>query len=302
MWTQRPQFEAIVGIQKLKDAKSEADEDRKGLKQAQIQLQRNPTSAAHQQIEAQEYAKFRQTSYLAEIYLQQRSKATWIKLGDDRTRYFYSVIRHRKLKQATTQLKDSTGNWQTDAEVIAGLFINYYEQLLGRRAHTRVPALKSILRNGHVLTIEKHITLVRPFAEKEVKGAIFQIDGNKSPGPDGYGSGFYKAAWKIVGWDVTATVIEFFQNGHFLKQLNSTVIALIPKVEAPEEASQYRPISCCNVLYKCISKLICNRLKVVVNQLVADNQSAFVQERSMLHNVLICHDILRHYNRKISPR
>ncbi|XP_070012299.1 uncharacterized protein [Nicotiana sylvestris] len=100
---------------------------------------------------------------------------------------------------------------------------------------------------------------------------MFQIDGNKSPGPDEYGSGFYKAAWKIMGQDVTEVVIEFFQNRQLLKQFNSTVIALIP--------------------YKCISKLICNRLKVAVNQLVA-NQSALVQGRSMLHNVLICHDIL----------
>lgn len=85
---------------------AEAEEDKKALKQAQIQLQSSPTSAAHQQTEAQAYPKFRQTSYLAKIYLQQRSKATWIKLGDDNTKYFYSVIRHKKLKQTTTQLKN----------------------------------------------------------------------------------------------------------------------------------------------------------------------------------------------------
>ncbi|XP_060200822.1 uncharacterized protein LOC132629103 [Lycium barbarum] len=141
-----------------------------------------------------------------------------------------------------------------------------------------------------------------PFDRKDVKTAIFQIDSNKSPGPDGYRNGFFKASWKVVGDDITEAFLEFFQNGILLKQLNSTCIALIPEVNYPEYANQFRPISCCNVLYKCISKLICSRLNHAISYLVADNQSAFVQGRSMLQNVLICHDLLRHYNRKTTPR
>lgn len=97
-------------------------------------------------------------------------------------------------------------------------------------------------------------------------------------------------------------MLDFFQNGKLLKLINSTIIALIPKVDAPEYANQFRPISCCNVIYKCISKLICSRLKHAITHIVADNRSAFVQGRSMMHNVLICHDILRHYNRRTTPR
>lgn len=91
---------------------------------------------------------------------------------------------------------------------------------------------------------------------------MFHIDSNKSPGADGFGSGFFKAAWPIVGDEISKAVMEFFRNGKLLKQLNATNIALIPKTSAPDLASQYRPISWCNVLYKCISKLICTRLKM----------------------------------------
>lgn len=80
------------------------------------------------------------------------------------------------------------------------------------------------------------------------------------------------------------------------------MIALIPKILVPQNASQHRPISCCNVLYKTISKSICLRLKEVFGSLVAENQAAFVKGRSLVHNVLIFHDLLRHYNRKTSPR
>ncbi|MDV3181123.1 MAG: reverse transcriptase domain-containing protein, partial [Candidatus Phytoplasma australasiaticum] len=33
-----------------------------------------------------------------------------------------------------------------------------------------------------------------------------------------------------------------------------------------------------------------------------ENRGAFVEGRSLIHNVRICHDILRHYNRKTTPR
>lgn len=75
--------------------------------------------------------------------------------------------------------------------------------------------------------------LVKGYIEKEVKKAMFRIDTNKSPGPDGFGSGFYKAAWSIVGKDITNAVLQSLRNGKLLKQMNATMIALIPKVKVP---------------------------------------------------------------------
>ncbi|XP_019254716.1 PREDICTED: uncharacterized protein LOC109233328 [Nicotiana attenuata] len=50
--------------------------------------------------------------------------------------------------------------------------------------------------------------LIKEFTEEEVKADIFSSDRNKSPRKDGYGSGFYKAAWSIVGKDITKAVLE----------------------------------------------------------------------------------------------
>lgn len=88
----------------------------------------------------------------------------------------------------------------------------------------------------------------------------------------------------------------------FWDEINATVIAVIPKVQNPVLASQFRPISCCNVIYKVISKVLCNRLKKVLPYLINQTQAAFVEGRSLVHNVLICHDIMRHYKRKTTPR
>lgn len=89
-----------------------------------------------------------------------------------------------------------------------------------------------------------------------MKKAIFQMNSYEFPRIDGFKSRFYKYAWPIIREDVTNAVLEFFKNSKILRKINSTSAALIPKIDRPKFASQFRPISCCNVIYKCIYKLV----------------------------------------------
>ncbi|XP_062088587.1 uncharacterized protein LOC133795153 [Humulus lupulus] len=124
-----------------------------------------------------------------------------------------------------------------------------------------------------------------------------------SPSPDGYGSGFFKAMWNEIGDDISTAVLGFFQQGIIPKGLNNALLSLIPKVANPTKAVDYRPIACCNTLYKCISKMMCERLKVVLPLLIHQNQGAFIKDRLLAYNILIFQDILKGYKRKnISPR
>lgn len=128
--------------------------------------------------------------------------------------------------------------------------------MLGNKASSRSKAAEAFIKNGHVLTTEQKVDVMKLFERKGVKATMFQIDSNKNPSPDDYGNGFFKSAWPIIGEEITDAVLELFNNGKLLKQLNATSIALIPKLSNPKYAIQFRPISCCNVLYKCISKLL----------------------------------------------
>ena len=69
---------------------------------------------------------------------------------------------------------------------------------------------------------------------------MFSIDENKAPGPDGFSSLFFKAAWSIIGSDVVEAVTSFFKSGRLLREINCTVIALVPKVPNPETMNDYR--------------------------------------------------------------
>lgn len=95
--------------------------------------------------------------------------------------------------------------------------------------------------------------LISEVTEEEVKRSLFSMPSNKAPGEK-----IFKEAWAIVGTDFLVAVQSFFRYDFLPKGLNTTILALIPKKNDAQVMKDYRPISCCNVLYKVISKIIAN--------------------------------------------
>ncbi|GKA95385.1 putative RNA-directed DNA polymerase, eukaryota, reverse transcriptase zinc-binding domain protein [Tanacetum coccineum] len=143
--------------------------------------------------------------------------------------------------------------------------------------------------------------MIKTVTNQEVKDAIFSMGNDKSPGPDGYTTAFFKEAWDVVANDVTKAVQEFFTNGKLLKELNHTVIALIHKVPSPSRINDYRPISCCNVLFKCISEIISNHIKESLTYLVSPNQYAVVPGRRISDNILLTQELMHNYHLDRGP-
>lgn len=90
----------------------------------------------------------------------------------------------------------------------------------------------------------------------EIYKTIFQIQGNKSPGPDGTSPIFYKKKiWNIVGKDMILAVQQFFEDGRLSKATNHTFLTLIPKKLVTDRVEMFKPISICNVAYKVVTKV-----------------------------------------------
>ncbi|XP_074291932.1 uncharacterized protein LOC141618749 [Silene latifolia] len=139
--------------------------------------------------------------------------------------------------------------------------------------------------------------------EKEIKDALYSIPANKAPRPDGFSSQFFRDSFDITGTDIIGAVQELFSSGKMLKQINSTTITLIPKKTRPNTVADFRPIACCNVVYKIISNVICTRLATVLPDIISETRSAFLKGWDIVDNILICHDLVRLYKRKAcSPR
>ncbi|KAK2641987.1 hypothetical protein Ddye_023750 [Dipteronia dyeriana] len=93
----------------------------------------------------------------------------------------------------------------------------------------------------------------REVTNDEIREACFSLHPNKAPGPDGFNAHFFKKTWHIVGDDVINAIQEFFHSGLLLKELNATILALVPKVPNPSKMTDFRLIACCNTLYKVIA-------------------------------------------------
>ena len=124
----------------------------------------------------------------------------------------------------------------------------------------------------------------------------------KVPRPDGINTLFYQKFWHIVENDVTSVVLDFLNSGNMLPEINYTHIVLIPKVKSLKRISDYRPISLCNVIYKTISKVLANRLKLILSLLISPTQSAFVPGRLITDNVLVAYETLHTMHGRRSGR
>lgn len=101
---------------------------------------------------------------------------------------------------------------------------------------------------------------------------------------------FYHNYWEIIGEDLCKMVKDFFQGDSSVHCLNMTEIALIAKVPNPETVTQFRPIALCNFTYKIISKILANRLKPILAQIITLQQSAFIPGRQIQDNILLAHE------------
>jgi len=79
-------------------------------------------------------------------------------------------------------------------------------------------------------------------------------------------------------------------------------VTLLPKTSTASSLSYYRPISCCNVLYKLITKVLFNRLKMVIDYLISENQSAFIHGRLISDATLLAHELVRDFNIPMGSR
>ena len=143
-----------------------------------------------------------------------------------------------------------------------------------------------------------NMELTKEVTEEEIKNAFFTMDCNKAPGSDGMTPLFFQIFWEIIKGDLVNAIQSFFHSSLMLKAINHTIISLIPKVPCPINIKQYRPISLCNVMYKAITKIIVNRLKLVLKHYISINQSAFIPGRHIIDNIIISHEYLHFLKNK----
>ena len=87
-----------------------------------------------------------------------------------------------------------------------------------------------------------------------------------------------------------------------MTSFNHTFLTLIPKVKYVEKVSEFRPIALCNIRYKLISKVLANRLKHILPQIIFESQSIFQSDNAISDNILVVFEPLHHMKTKKSSK
>ncbi|XP_039170445.1 uncharacterized protein LOC120294434 [Eucalyptus grandis] len=172
------------------------------------------------------------------------------------------------------------------------VFINFFSNLLSPHETFSKPSceeLKSYIRRP--LNEEQIAACNVPVSDDEIKSTVFSLAKEKAPGPDGFSVEFFKSNWEIVGPLVLLAVRDFFQYGRMLKEVNATILTLVPKISNASAVSDFRPIACCNTIYKVITKILANRIAGVLHDVVSRSQNAFVKGMRIRDNILIAQEL-----------
>jgi mannosylglycoprotein endo-beta-mannosidase len=85
-------------------------------------------------------------------------------------------------------------------------------------------------------------------------------------------------------------------DGRGFARLNRALITLIPKKPEAIESTDFRPISLVHSFAKLFSKVVANRLRSRLGEMVSMNQSAFIKHRSLHDNFVLVRQVARKIN------
>ena len=220
-----------------------------------------------------------------------------IKEGDVNTKFFHLRVNSRRRKNHIHRLKKNSG-WITDHEEKEEIIHDHFASSLGggqpRPMDLNWENLN--LRVVDLTGIDDNIT------EDEVKAAIDLMPGDKAPGPDGFTGSFFKKCWQIIKVGVMRVIHQYSSlqttNLHWL---NSANIVLIPKKDGAEEIGDFRPISLTHSAAKLFAKMLALRARKRMKEVVAANQSAFIQGRNLHDNFLLVRQVARNIQERKEP-
>lgn len=249
--------------------------------------------------------QLREACLIEEAHLCQKSRVQWLKDGDQNAAFFFRSIKQKHSREKIKVLYTDDGTRLDDYDSIATEVTRFYQQLLGRED----PSVCCHIADQLAPNVQKRISaaerelLAAEVNDEEIRHALFSMDGNKSPGPNGFTAHFFKVSWSVIQHDFTRAIRHFFEMNQMRREVNSTIITLLPKKDKVDRMKDFRPISCCNVVYKCITKIIANRLQTVLPTLIGPGQSAFIKGRHIQDNILLAHELVRNcHGKRVTPR
>ncbi|KAK6791948.1 hypothetical protein RDI58_011029 [Solanum bulbocastanum] len=254
------------------------------IKMKEIQLEVSPTEANRADLNKAN-AELKRYLKIEEEYWKQKAGMRWFKEGERNTKFFHSYVKGRRKKLIISEITTRQGNKITSTQNIGeeavGVFHAQFKE--GQEIEDY-----SLLQNiPNLIKAEQNEEMERLPTEDEVKKVVFSLNGDSASGLDGFSGQFFQSCWNIIREDITNMVRAFFCGQELPRYITHTNLTLIPKKESIGTFGDLRPISLSTFVNKIISKVVQERMVIVLPEIISTNQTGFVRGRSITENVLL---------------
>jgi len=216
--------------------------------------------------------------------------------GDRNTAYFHCISCIKSAAEPISFLLNGDVRISNQRE-IENHVVSYFQGIFGTQNDCGTNDLidKTI---PPLVTIEENNMLTIMPAANEIKKAVFDMNADGAPGPDGFGGYFYQHFWDIVAVDVVSSIQEFFYTGVIIPNLNSNILVLIPKIPGAASMVDFRPIALANFQFKIITKILAERLAIICMRIISPHQRGFVRDRNIADCVILASEMINLLTKK----
>ena len=234
-----------------------------------------------------------------------RSREKYIVDGEKNTRYFLNLEKARANAKIMDKLKTDNGETLTSQTDILKEQVSFYRKAFSKKDTFSEQEARNFTEGLEIpqITQEQKDRLETNLDEKEILNALKNMKNNSSPGLDGLTTSYIKVFWPRIKDMLIESIRAAYVKGEMSVSQKRAVITLIHKGKGlPRDTlNNWRPISITNTDYKILAKCLANRLKVVIGDIINEDQVGFIKGRKSSDVIRLIDDVIDHMNEANSP-
>jgi hypothetical protein len=266
----------------------------KKIQLAEIQLQRDPSNEEVRGLLSEAQGQLTEEFQDSVARNRHLSSASWLRYGDTCSKTFFDFHRIGKKKALMRELETNSGTVSGQQD-LAHYVTSFYTRLYTSDADSPDTSAAQELCWQSVpsrVSVDANEGLVGSLSVEEVAKAIRALPKGKAPGHDGIPMEFFHECENEIAPDLHQAFSALLKEGETSAFINKGIITLIPKSGDHARLNNWRLITLLGSIYKILAKLLAGRLQAVLPNIIRQNQTGFVEGRSISDNVFIAQESL----------
>lgn len=222
-----------------------------------------------------------------------RAKVENLEKGEKCNSFFF-----RKLHSGHTplsELRDETGTLQKGKKAVMQVVSDYYTNLYSPKETDTQAADRFLSGISNQIDPAGSSTVNTPLVLEELHSAAKSFRRGRTPGCDDLPVELYVALWDLVGPDLLELYEEMVVEGRMPPSLREGMITILYKRKGERsDLKNWRPISLLNVDYKILAKVLANRLKSVIGQIIHPDQTCGIPGRRIADSLALVRDTVQY--------